>query len=341
MSASPVSAPPNRRARTSGRVTLAQVARAAGVSPMSASNAFRAPERLQAETLQRILQVAGDLGYVPDLVAGTLASGLSPVIGVLLPSMRNSSFQRYVDGLRAGAQQAQRRLILTLADTPKAEAQAVATLISLRVSGVVLIGGDHRGQTLDLLRKTGTPFVETWLLQGGTQPAAGYDAAEAMAEMVQLHLSAGRRQIVLMDHDGALATRYRQRRPAFEAAMTGCPDAHPLIQPVGLADSFAEGAAAMVQILQTYPQVEAVICPTDVTAAGAIFECQRRGLHVPDQIAITGWGNYEIGAQMLPALTTVELDSAAMGQAAIAALVAGPAGAGLNTGYRILRRDSA
>lgn len=339
----PPQPPPRDKPRSSGRVTLSQVAQTAGVSPMSVSNAYRFPDRLQPETLSRVLAAGAQLGYVPDRVAGTLASGTSLVIGGLLPSMQNSSFLRYVNGLRSAAQAAGRRLILSLADTPEAEQEAVETLISLRVAGVVLIGGDHRPETLALLRQTSTAHVETWLKPGGRGAQVGYDAAAAMTAMVALHVAAGRRQIALIDHDGALAGRYRLRRPAFESAMAahGLPAAR--IYPVPQVDSFAAGASAMAAILADDNGTDAVICPTDVVAAGAVLECQRRGIAVPGRIAISGWGNYEIGSQILPRLTTVEPDSAEMGRAAIAALLNWhpEQDQSHDTGFRILRRDSA
>lgn len=340
---SPAPSEAKRRSRQSGRVTLAAVARRAGVSLMSASNAFRCPEKLRSDTLARVQTAARELGYIPDVLAGTLASGQSPVVGVLLPTMRNSSFERYLSGLRRAARETGRRIILSFADSPESEAEAVETFIGLRVGGVVLIGGDHSPSTLQLLRQTATPFIETWLLPADAGKGVGYDAAAAMTAMTGLHLQAGRRVLALIDHDGALAARYRLRRPAFEAAVAAVPGAEGIIHPVGATDSFSEGAAAMAAILAQAPQVRAVICPTDIIAAGALFECQRRGLRVPQDIAISGWGNYEISGQTLPALTTVALDAEAIGHAALLRLMPGSGEAcpAQDTGFQILRRDSA
>ncbi|WP_158617252.1 LacI family DNA-binding transcriptional regulator [Falsigemmobacter faecalis] len=334
---------PKRRARQSGRVTLAEVARRAGVSLMSASNAFRCPEKLRSDTLQRVRTAAQELGYIPDVLAGTLASGQSPVVGVLLPTMRNSSFERYLCGLRRAARETGRRIILSFADSPESEAEAVETFIGLRVGGVVLIGGDHSAATLRMLRQTATPFVETWLLPAGAGKGVGYDAVAAMTAMTALHLEAGRRVLALIDHDGALAARFRLRRPAFEAGVAGCDGARGLIHPVQTTDSFTEGAAAMAGILAREPQVQAVICPTDTIAAGALFECQRRGLRVPQDIAISGWGNYEISAQTLPSLTTLAINAEAIGHAALLSLTPGAQADSppQDTGFQILRRDSA
>lgn len=332
-----------RRARQSGRVTLAEVARRAGVSLMSASNAFRCPEKLRSDTLARVRSAAQELGYIPDVLAGTLASGQSPVVGVLLPTMRNSSFERYLSGLRRAARETGRRIILSFADSPESETEAIETFIGLRVGGVVLIGGDHPAATLQLLRQTATPFVETWLLPAGAERGVGYDAAAAMSAMTALHLQAGRRVLALVDHDGALAARFRLRRPAFEAAIAASEGASGLIHTVAVTDSFTEGAAAMAAILQREPQVQAVICPTDIIAAGALFECQRRGLRVPQDIAISGWGNYEISGQTLPALTTLAIDAEAIGHAALLRLLPETAAESppRDTGFQILRRDSA
>src|SRR5690606_17227489 len=129
-----------------------------------------------------------------------------------------------------------RRIILSFADSPESEAEAVETFIGLRVGGVVLIGGDHSAETLRMLRQTRTPYVETWLLPAGAGKGVGYDAAAAMAAMTALHLQAGRRVLALIDHDGALAARFRLRRPAFEAGVAACEGARSLIHPVDATD---------------------------------------------------------------------------------------------------------
>ena len=99
-----------------GRITMGDVARAAGVSPMTVSNSYRYPERVQEQTRRRILEVAGELGYVPNLAAGSLAAGQSRVIGAAIPSMRNSSFYRYVLGMQNAVAEVGYKLVLMLAE---------------------------------------------------------------------------------------------------------------------------------------------------------------------------------------------------------------------------------
>lgn len=329
-----------------GRITMGDVARAAGVSPMTVSNAYRYPERVQDETRRRILEVAADLGYVPNLAAGSLAAGQSRVIGGAIPSMRNSSFYRYILGMQHAVADAGYKLVLMLAEGIEQERQAVQTLVGLRVEGIVLVGNEHHSDTASLLSKTATPVVESWALEDAMDMCVGYDTAEATRAMVRLHASHGRRRIALIVYEGAVSRRFKMRIPAYEQQMRALGLTPDLVQHVQETDGFGAGPRALDALLQRAPDLDAVICPTDIIAAGAVFECGRRGIDVPGRIAVSGWGDYEIASEMTPGLTTIQPNAWEIGEAAIRMIVQRqrgrpPAEPATDTGFDILRRASA
>jgi LacI family gluconate utilization system Gnt-I transcriptional repressor len=77
-----------------------------------------------------------------------------------------------------------------------------------------------------------------------------------------------------------------------------------------------EGANAMARLLSEFPDTEAVICVSDLSAFGALTECQRRGIAVPEHIAIGGFGDYEIGGISVPRLTTIDAKAREIGRRA-------------------------
>ena len=329
-----------------GRITMGDVARAAGVSPMTVSNSYRYPERVQEQTRRRILDLAAELGYVPNLAAGSLAAGQSRVIGGAIPSMRNSSFYRYVLGMQHAVAEVGYKLVLMLAEGIEQERQAVQTLVGLRVEGVVLVGNEHHADTARLLSKTDTPVVESWALEDAMDMCVGYDTAEATRALVRLHASEGRRRIALVVYEGSVSRRFKERIPAFEQQMSAFGLESDLVQHVQETDGFGAGPRALDALLRRAPDLDAVICPTDIIAAGVVFECGRRGIGVPDRIAVSGWGDYEIASEMTPGLTTIQPNAWEMGEMAIR-MIAGRTGgvespaAVADTGFDVLRRASA
>ena len=336
---------PDGGAAASGRsATMQDVARAARVSPMTVSNAFRHPHRVQEPTRLRVLTAAAELGYVPNLTAGHLAAGRSRVIGATVPSVSNSSFHRYLTGLHEGCSEHGHQLVLMLADTAAQERQAVEAFIGLRVAGMVLIGNDHAAATQALLAKWSIPLVETWLLDEAIDMAVGFRIDEAVRAACRLHLRAGRRRIGLIGNDPG-TRRIRERLPVFRDEMRRAGLRDDLVVAAGDPHSFASGPPSLDALLALDADLDAVICPTDVVAASIVFECARRGISVPGRMGVVGWGDYEIAATMTPALTTIRPNPREMGLEAVAMLMerhaTGRGPGRIDTGFELIERHSA
>ncbi len=326
-------------------VTMQSVATMAGVSSMTVSNAFRYPERVQEETRRKVLQVAAELGYIPNHAAGNLASGQSRVIGAVIPSIKNSSFYKYVRGMQEAVAELGYELILKLADTQKQEAAAIQTFIGLRVAGIALVGDEHEADAIELMRKTGVPVVEAWVHSDPFDMAVGYSTAEATRAMVDLLLEAGCRRIGFVGYGGAVSQRFRERLPAFQACLTARGLRADLLYLVDEADGFGGGPKALDGLFRMEPELDGLLCPTDIVAAGVLFECGRRGWNVPQRLAIAGWGDYEIASEITPRLTTLQPNAEDMGHHAIRMIVERVRGQGepgrvCDTGFQIIRRDS-
>jgi LacI family gluconate utilization system Gnt-I transcriptional repressor len=331
--------------RSDEAVTMQSVAVAAGVSPMTVSNTFRYPERVQEETRQRVLKIAAELGYVPNHAAGNLASGQSRVIGAVIPSIKNSSFYNYVRGMQDHVATEGYQLILKLADTLSQEASAIRTFVGLRVAGIALVGDEHENDVRTLLLKTGMPVVESWVHEKPFDMAVGYSTTDATRAITELLIDRGYRRIGFVGYEGDVSSRFTERVPTFRQSLEKAGlDSHRIFL-VDQADGFGAGPKALEGLCAVDPDLDAIICPTDIVAAGVLFECGRRGWKVPDRLAVAGWGDYEIASEITPGITTVQPHAYEMGQNAMSLIIERATGNArqhmtIDTGFHIVERDS-
>jgi LacI family gluconate utilization system Gnt-I transcriptional repressor len=326
---------------------MADVARLAGVSDMTVSNAYKRPDRVADDTRKRVFEAARQLGYVLNEVAGNLASGRSKVIAAVVPSLSSSYFHATLQGTMDGLREHGYRLML--ADSgygPADEETVVEAFLRRRPDGFLLTGTRHTRRAASLLRAAAVPVVETWEVQGPfIDMAVGYSNSDAAAALTQLLIRKGHRRIGYIDHPEAPVRRHRQRREGIRAVLrdAGLPSDRVVFLPEVM--GFAGGRVGLQRLLASWPDTTAVIAATDVYAAAAVFECQRRGMRVPDDLAVCGFGNAEVGRETCPALTTVDTRSYGMGRAAAQALLARLAGrvdvpAVTDVGFEVIERQS-
>lgn len=311
-----------RSAKRPGLTTMQDVARLAGVSPMTVSNAYRYPDRVQPATRERIFAAAVQIGYIPNLVAGNLASGRSRVIGAVVPSIRNSSFARVTQGLGDYAAEHGYDLLLSVANTPEGELKAIRAFLGRRADGIVLTGVEHSPETRKLLSKSQTAVVETWTAGAAAlDMSVGCGDVVAAAEITRVLVGRGYRTIGFVSHDEPRSQRFEARRDGFQAALRAAGLRDDLVVEVPEPLGFAGGARALDMLLARAASLDALFCVTDVVAVGVMLECVRRGWNVPERLAIAGYGNYEIGAEIPPGLATIDSRGHRIGWSA-AALIA-------------------
>jgi LacI family gluconate utilization system Gnt-I transcriptional repressor len=299
--------------------TMADIARLTGVSPMTVSRAFKDDSLIRKETRDAILKAAEDLGYVLDSTASNLRSQRTGFVAVTIPSINNANFADTVGGLSevlAGAGM-QTLLGYTNYDVEKEE-QLIEQLLRRKPQAIVVTGGTHTPRGRRLLANANIPVVETW--DCPADPIGyyvGFSNAGAVRGMVDHFVAAGYRRIAFLGGDASRDTRGSDRRHGFVEAMKqhGL-DPTRLVAAGKPPISMREGANAMAALLEQLPDTEAVICVSDLSAFGALAECQRRGVAVPETIAIGGFGNYEIGDICVPTLTTIDAGARTIGERA-------------------------
>ena len=296
--------------------TMADVALATGVSPMTVSRAFKRDASVSDATREAILQAAEGLGYVFDATASTLRSQKTNFVAVTIPSINNANFADTVGGLSDGLKERGLQILLGYTNYDIVEEERlIEQLLRRRPEAIVVTGGKHTDRARRLLTNAGIPVIETWDLPSAPiGHVVGFSNALAVRGMVDHFVAVGYRRIAFIGGDAHRDTRGTDRRLGFIAAMQAHGlDATRLIAAGVPPISMREGADAMAHLLERLPDTEAVICVSDLSAFGALTECQRRGVSVPGQMAIGGFGNYEIGAICVPSLTTINPDPRGIG----------------------------
>lgn len=295
---------------------MRDVARQAGVSPMTVSRAFKLDGLVQPETRARILAAADVLGYVFDSTASSLRSQRSDFVAVTIPSIANANFADTVRALVEGLKAQGLTVLLGYTNYDMYEEERlIEQLLRRKPRAIVVTGGRHTDRTRQRLENAGVPVIETWdLPENPIGHVVGFSNAAAMHGLVEHFVARGLDRIAFIGGDADRDTRGTDRRAGFVAAMQAHGlDGSRLIAAGPPPISMREGAEAMNHLLDTRPDTQAVICVSDLSAFGALTACQRRGIDVPAQISIAGFGNYEVGAISVPSITTIDPSPAKIG----------------------------
>jgi LacI family transcriptional regulator len=299
-------------------VSLADVARRAGISPSTVSRFFNRPGLVSARTRARVEDAVKALGYLPDGAARTLASRRSRIVGAIVPTLDHALFAKALDSLEQHlARDGYTLIVASCGFDPGHEARQVRTLLSQRIDGLMLVGLERDPATYALLRAKGVPYVTTWVTDApGGHPGIGIDNAEASRRIADYLLDLGHRDFAMISAPTAHNDRARQRldgvrRALGERGLDLAPE-RSVERPFDL----AEGRHAFQYFMQLRPRPTAVVCGADIFAIGALFEARRMGIAVPGEVSVTGFDDTDMAAQIDPQLTTVHVPVAELGRRA-------------------------
>lgn len=339
---------PRRHRRGAGGITLGDVARLAGVSPITASRALNTPDQVAKETLERVREAVSRTGYVPNRLAGGLASARSRLVAAVVPTITGPVFMEMVESLTTALADAGYQLMLGQSGyTQSREDALLDAIIGRRPDGIVLTGIMHSPEGRRRLLASGIPVVETWdLTPTPIDMLVGFSHVQAGAAVAQ-HLHAkGRRRVALLSGDDERAQR-RNRGFIDEALRLGLAqsaDQIPLRR-VPAPTTLGSGRAGLAALLAEAPDLDAVFCSSDLLALGVLTEATARGVAVPGRLAVMGFGDLAFAGDTYPALSTVRIDGTAIGQRAAHFIVERAEGRAVgdkvvDLGFRIVERAS-
>lgn len=308
-----------RSARRSRRPTIRDVAQLAAVSRMTVSRVISDPKLVLPATRARVQQAIADLGYVPDKAAGSLSSKRTGFIALMLPTLTNANFAAVAHGLTEALREADYDLLIAYTEyNMNEEIRQLRNLLARRPEALVIAGATQNRETSKLLLATDIPIVEIADLPsrpiehviGFSNYQVGRMAGSYLARKGFTRIGAvgGSSSGEVVDHRG------EERIRGFEDELRSHGLSTDAVVRHGSAPlSYDHGAQALAVLIERAPDVQAVFAVSDLSAVGVAMECQRRGIAVPDQISIMGFGDFEIGQVINPPLTTIHVDFPALG----------------------------
>lgn len=336
-----------RRRRADRPPTMVDVARRAGVAPITVSRALSDPAQVSAAALASIQRAIAEAGYVRHAVASSLASKNTRCIGTVVPILSNSIFADTLQGLSEVLEaQGYRLLIASSQYDPLREQRIVEAFVEQRVDGIALTGTTHTERARAMLSRAGIPVVEMWNLP--TRPfdcAVGFSNFEAARAMVRHLVSRGYRRIAYIGGPTYKNDRTQARERGYRAGLSeaGLRVAEARIRRTPF--EFENGAVALSELVAQDPLIDAVFAASDVLAVGALLHCLRRGWPVPGKVALAGLDGSPIGSLITPELTSIRFPRRQIGARAAQLLLdrIGGRSAGImeDLGFELLAGGSA
>lgn len=325
---------------------MSDVGRLAAVSQVTVSRALSDPSLVSADTLARIHDAIRVTGYVPNALAGALASNRSNVISALVPSITNVVYSSLLHAFSKIMRE--RGYQLMVAETgfdPLQEEAVIATHLSRRPDAMLLIGVHHTPAARRMLLGAAIPVVEVWdITETPIDCCVGFSHIDAAAAAAQYAHARGYERAATVTAGDERAAR---RRDAFARRFQSLRNTPVVRVDFEGAASLGHGRQALETLLagKTFPG-GVIFCSSDQFAQGILVEAKARGLKVPQDVAVIGFGDQEFAPYTDPALTSVRVDRDKLGSAAAGALLTRFAKSTIvqavtDIGFEIIERRSA
>ncbi|BAF88776.1 transcriptional regulator [Azorhizobium caulinodans ORS 571] len=298
--------------------TLADVASAAGVGESTVSRVLRNHGSFSEKTRKRVMEAAAQLGYVPNRIAGTLASSGSRLVGIIVPSLSNIVFPEVLSGVNQALEDEGYQAVFAVSEYKMArEEEMVASMLAWRPAALMVAGLEHTPAARALLEAGGTRIIELMDLDG--EPidiAVGFSNLEVGRVSARHLLARGYRRIAYVGHDLAADTRAAKRLEGFEGVLRDQGLALMERSTLPTLSSIEAGRAGLEQALARRPDLEAVYFSNDDMAFGGYCLCLSRGIRVPDQLALFGYNGLGIGQALPQPLSTIRTPRVEIGATA-------------------------
>jgi LacI family transcriptional regulator len=301
----------------------ADIARAAKVSTATVSRVLNNSPLVREEVRARVNSAMDELGYFPHGAARALVLKRSWTIGAIVPTLDSDIFARSINSLMNTLRQSEYTLIVaSSAYSQEAEKNLVRRLLERGVDGLFLVGTKRLPETVDLLKRSGKPYVNTYISgRSLAGPTIGFSNRAASAALVDHLVALGHRSIGMFAGIGEGNDRAAERLAGARARLKH----HGLtLQPsatLELRYAIQPARTAFRALAEAGKLPTALICGNDVIAMGVMFEAAALGVAIPAQLSVAGFDNHPLTAHITPSLTTIDVPADQMGAIAADALV--------------------
>ncbi|MEM9433621.1 MAG: LacI family DNA-binding transcriptional regulator [Pseudomonadota bacterium] len=299
-------------------LTLRDVSEASGVSEMTVSRVLRNRGDVSEKTRLKVMEAAKLLGYVPNKIAGALASNRVNLVGVIIPSLSNMVFPEVLMGISGTLEASPLQPVFGVTDyDPEREEKVIFEMLSWRPSGLIIAGLEHTPAAQAMMRNAGIPIVEIMDVDGEPIRAnVGISHTRAGRETAKEILKRGYRKIGFLGTKMPLDHRARKRFEGFNS----------ILQESGLtlaAEEYYSGGSALKKgremtraILETNKDLDFLYYSNDMIGAGGLLYCREAGLQVPQDIGLAGFNGVELIEGLPIRLATMDSCRVEIGRAA-------------------------
>ena len=305
-------------------LTLRDVSEASGVSEMTVSRVLRQRGDVSETTRLRVLEAARRLGYVPNKIAGALATSRVNLVGVIIPSLSNLVFPEVMSGISERLEDTGLQPVVGVTNySPEREEKVIYEMLSWRPSGLILAGLEHSDAARAMLKQAGIPIVEIMDIDGPVvDSAVGISHRRAGRQMAEAIIAAGYRRIAFLGTQMPNDHRARKRLQGFEEALA--------LAGLSLVDrEFYSGSSAlqkgreMTEVLLTRsPDVDFLYYSNDMIGAGGLLYCLAQGIDVPGRLGLAGFNGVDLLDGLPSRLATMDACRREIGRRA-AQIIAG------------------
>jgi len=336
-----------RRPDRGTATTLVEVARLANVSAITVSRTIRNKGPITQRTRERVLAAIREIGYVPNRIAGSLASSDSNLMGVIIPSLSNIVFPEVLNGINAALEESGFQPVVGVTNYDiEAEEKLVRSLLAWKPAAMIITGFDHTEATRRMLEQSGIRIAELMdidkapmdIAVGLSHHRAGYDTGRYLIER-------GYRRFGYVGHDWVADRRARMRFDGLELALREAGLAMAGQAIVDGPSSTQAGRVMLAGLLRRKPKIDVAVFSNDDMAVGGVFHCFAKGIALKGQLAIFGFNGLDIGQALPVPLSTIRSNRYLIGRTAVEKIIEGPKRAGIpiviDTGFEIVAGGTA
>jgi LacI family transcriptional regulator, gluconate utilization system Gnt-I transcriptional repressor len=304
--------------RDAPSITISDVARLAGVGESTVSRVLRGKGPVAEDTRERVLAAVRQLGYVPNRIAGTLASYQSHLVALIIPSITNIVFGDVLSGSAQALAASAHQAVFAVTDyDDEQEEVLIESMLAWRPAGIVVAGVEHTPHSITMLKGAGIRVAEILDTDGpGIDIVVGYSNIEAGRTSARFLVARGKRRIGFVGDNPQRDRRAGKRFAGFSQALAeaGLAVADTEISPT--VSSVEAGRVGLATLLARTPNLDAVYFANDDLAIGGLFHCMASGIDVPGQLALMGYNGLDVGQAAPRPLTTIRTPRREIGELA-------------------------
>lgn len=323
------------------RLTLSDVARVAGLGESTVSRVLRSQGAVSPKAREKVAAAVAKLGYVPNRIAGMLASEGSALIAIVVPSLSNSVFPDVLAGAERAIGAAGFQSVIGVSEyDPAREEAVIRSMLSLRPAGMLIAGVEHSEGARAML--SGLRTAEVMDLDGeGLDIVVGFSNRAAGAASARHLLTRGYRRIGYVGHDVGRDRRAGKRLAGFCAALAESGLTLVAEERTTGRSSIDAGRQALDRLMRRAPGLDAVYFSNDDMALGGYFHCLSHGIAIPAQLALFGFNGLDVGQATPQPLSSIRTPRVQVGEEAAKLIVTGAARTRLDLGFTLIEGSTA